>query len=623
MEWASMLNQFFLARLTRQRTTQRQTEVELEYETGSRRNSGSLKTAFDQLSTSDYSSISGSCKLSSKRRGVISSVSPVTPASPDCDRLLSSPNDDPLTDIEVQSTNHVWDSDLDLLEDEGVWEREAEFAHVQKLVGSTIVKDAVRLLLPHSNLRELPDSDFSIIFHSPSILKPKDLKQIMSDTLHFTHISQVVQILPEGLLHTFEEPHSALLFIPLTHNLSDEGKENVVCLFSSTSTNPRWKRLPRTSVKVDFTANFLIVKTCSLGLFTVFYEDPSKIVEVSKVIRRRIGGELNVKPVPGMKIIFPRGSCPEDFEAKVSVFYNFEPWHPDNIVTEYNDLACPIVKLSPSNYNFNGKSVIIELPVPRYRDIHEKYPEADFKIYQSHTQLGDPLIWEELDPTVVSTNKFKNGEVTVSFKVKHFTFFKTVWNKVICNLPSFVNWVAFPMKCQAYMQEVKEDKSFSLEVICFKDEEIHTNRQPSTYPHLVGSSLKPKLVRPGNLSIRLNSGKFLPNTEAGEEEILEKIEMDFRGSDFSKQFACVFKEIVRVDKGTFGKVIVDRIDGDMNKVENVFEFNLTKQGVETEAGPSGPTSGDAWSAVAIRELACSMGISNMWRQFADFVGVTK
>ena len=150
-----------------------------------------------------------------------------------------------------------------------------------------------------------------------------------------------------------------------------------------------------------------------------------------------------------------------------------------------------------------------------------------------------------------------------------------------------------------------------------------TSRQTRIYPHLVGSSLKPKMVRPGNLLLKLNSGKFLPNTEAGEEEILEKVEMDFRGSDFSKQFACVFKDLARVDKGTFGKVIVDRVDGDMTKLENVFEFNLTKQGVETEAGPSGPTSGDAWSAVAIRELACSMGISNMWKQFADYVGVTK
>ena len=552
---------------------------------------------------------------------MLSSLSPVSPASPLSDRVLSSPNDDPLTDIEVQNTNHVWDSDES--QDEGVWEREADVTHLERLVGSIIVKDDVRLLLPHNNLMELPPSDFSIMIHSPSILKPKDLLQIMPDTLHYTHISHVVQISPEGHGPIFQEPHCSLLFIPLTHNLCEEGEANVVCLFSSSLTNPRWRRLPPTSAKIDHTSNFLIVKTCSLGLFTVFYEDPSKIVEVSKVIRRRIGGELNVKPVPGLKINFPRGSCPDDFEAKVSVFFNFEPWHPDNIVTKYNVLACPIVKLSPGNYNFNGKSVIIELPVPRYREVIEKYPDADFKIYQSHTQLGDALVWEELDPKVVSTNKYRNGEVTVSFKVKHFTFFKTVWNKVICNLPYFVNWVAFPMKCQAYMQEVQEDKSFSLEVICFKDEEIQTSRQPSIYPHLVGSSLKPKMVKPGNLLLKLNSGKFLPNTEAGEERILEKVEMDFRGSDFSKQFACVFKDIAMVDKGTFGKVIVDRVDGDMTKLENVFEFNLTKQGVETEAGPSGPTTGDAWSAVMIRELACSMGIRDMWRQFADFVGVTK
>lgn len=42
--------------------------------------------------------------------------------------------------------------------------------------------------------------------------------------------------------------------------------------------------------------------------------------------------------------------------------------------------------------------------------------------------------------------------------------------------------------------------------------------------------------------------------DAGEEESMEKEEPDFRGRDFEKQFACIFREDLKVDRGTFGKV---------------------------------------------------------------------
>ena len=35
---------------------------------------------------------------------------------------------------------------------------------------------------------------------------------------------------------------------------------------------------------------------------------------------------------------------------------------------------------------------------------------------------------------------------------------------------------------------------------------------------------------------------------------MEKEEPDFRGRDFEKQFACIFREDIKVDRGTFGKV---------------------------------------------------------------------
>ena len=58
-------------------------------------------------------------------------------------------------------------------------------------------------------------------------------------------------------------------------------------------------------------------------------------------------------------------------------------------------------------------------------------------------------------------------------------------------------------------------------------------------------------------------------------------------------------------------------------MENLFEFNLTKQGVEAEMVLPMESSNDEWSMVAIRELAYNMGLKDDWRRFALSIGVTK
>ena len=589
---------------------------------GDQRRSSDTVNSFDRLSTSDYSS-SGSSKVSLNRGSRPQNITPLSPLSPASDgsspKQFSSPEDSEQThtDVEVQNINgdDVWDSDVDMGEDVE-WERDAELHYLQQLQGSTIVKDNILLLIPHRNHLDIPNTSFSISVQPSTILCPRDF--ILPDTLHYRHLSPVVQVSPGGHHNLFSAPHLAYLFIPLTHTLDQELRDNLVCLFSSSSYKPSWKRLPRDSCKVDTTANFLIVKTCAVGLFTVFYEDRQKVEVVEKRIRRRIGGHLQVESCPELKITFPRGSCPEDINAEVRIFHNAEPWHPDNVETEHKVLACPIIMLGPPGYRFS-KDVVIELPVPHYYEVTARHPSAEFKIYQSHTLHGDPLLWEELDPKRISINKYKNKQVTVSFPVSHFTFFKIVWN-TLCRYTYFSNLVAVPMKCVAFMQEVQEDNTFSLEVICYNTDQ---GRADSIYPHLVGSSQKPKLVKPGNILVKLNSMKFLPNTEAGEEDVLEKLEEGFRGSDFSKQFACVFKEGTKVDKGTFGKVFVSSVDSEKIKMENLFEFNLTKQGVEAEMVLPMESSNDEWSMVAIRELAYNMGLKDDWRRFALSIGVTK
>ncbi|UYV71831.1 K02A2.6-like [Cordylochernes scorpioides] len=125
------------------------------------------------------------------------------------------------------------------------------------------------------------------------------------------------------------------------------------------------------------------------------------------------------------------------------------------------------------------------------------------------------------------------------------------------------------------------------------------------------------------LLVRLKSELFEADTDAGEDPLLIKFEYDFRGREFEKQFACRFrKEKPNVQKGTFGKVIVER---KMKEGENepIFEFNLQKTGLESDT-PFFEGS-DRWSMVAIKELAGTLHINeeSNWKKFANHIGFTK
>merc|ERR1719481_1845671 len=181
------------------------------------------------------------------------------------------------------------------------------------------------------------------------------------------------------------------------------------------------------------------------------------------------------------------------------------------------------------------------------------------------------------------------------------------------------------MNCKAYMEENSEDNTFGMEAICFVDGTGADRMQHSNYRYCVGSNLKPKMVKPGRILVKLKSQKFEANVEAGEEEKMEKEEPDFRGRDFEKQFSCIFKKDMKtnIDRGTFGKVVLDRIGENRQRIENLFEFNLNKTGIETEASP--PDNTDSWSCIAIKELAGNLDLleEERMKQFASYIGFTR
>ena len=583
-----------------------------------------LATSFDQLSTSDYSSnVSNASSNIRRSNESTSAISPRSDVFPNDYTKNYTPEDriNSFADIEVQNlSDNDWDTDPED-PDPVSWEHNADFEYFTSQCGFLVQKDNIRLLIPPSNRLSLSNRRFSI-----SLLTSDHLLPVTGLRIH--HVSPIVQISPTGLL--FDD--TAYLFIPL--DVEVENPAWLSCLFSNTdpSHQPHWQPLSKDSFR--YQSGWIVLQTCYLSIFTVIYEEP--MPTISKRIRRRIGGSLKLDSHSGLKVTFPRGSCQEDIEAKLKVLYDCEPYNPTvpstSKVDVHGSLACPIIMLGPHGYHFNvnRKAVEIELPVPHYREILELFPRARLVIYQSSTREGDALKWEKVEVDRQSINNYKTGITSVSFPVYHFSFFKIVWdiltNKLYeakMGVSYFTPWISFPMKCQAYMEENPANNAFGLEVICFNNENNPEQIQTSNYRYCVGSSLKPKLVRPGRILIKLKSQKFCADIEAGEDDEMEKEELDFRGRDFEKQFACIFKDDLKVDRGTFGKVIVDRVGPDKQRIENCFEFNLKKSGIETEK--VAPENSDRWSVVAVKELAGHMNLleDENWKKFAGYIGFTR
>ena len=539
------------------------------------------------------------------------------------DRLQApSPNN-----TEVQ--RDLWDTDSEGTPGDVAWEEEAD---VEKLKADfenrkCIILDAgeARLLLPQENLRSLPTSDFSLSLPDPAPRLSTGVRD------HYDQlVSPIVQTSPTEFsgVELFHSHSPAYLILPVF--IEPSSSFQLQCLYKDDQQSSGWQLLPRDSFR--FLDGFVLLKTCCLhAFFTVVYREALPIVE--KRIRSRIGGSLFYSNGPSrIKVKFSRGTCTEDTDAFLKILNDQMPGS-----TEFEpNLACPIVMLGPHGFKVgpNRKMVEIELPVPAYREIMERCPTAELVVYESDTQEGKPRNWCRLDLKRTSIHKYfpvQSGYVSISFGVYHFSFFKVVWENlsdmlysVKKNASYFLPYVSFPMNCKAYMEENPKDNTFGMEVVCYVDGTGADRMQNSTYRYCVGSNLKPKMVKPGRILIKLKSQKFEANVEAGEEERMEKEEPDFRGRDFEKQFSCIFKKDLKtnIDRGTFGKVILDRVGENREKLENLFEFNLNKTGIETEVSP--PSSNDRWSYVAIKELVGSLDLieESKMKKFAMYIGFT-
>jgi len=550
---------------------------------------------FDQFSTSDYSSnssISITLQNSIDSSSGLSSTPSVKGEIENDSQMRLSPSDG-------------WESDSSTQEDLP-WGSKADFAYFDSQRPMILKYEDVHLI---HHVRQTLDVSLSKVAVNLDT-KPKT-------NLRTHHVSPIVQIHPQGC----QQDTPSRLYIPL--DIKPINPEWLQVLYSpSNSHSLDWRPVEKDCFRYCYP--YIVVYTSVFAVYTVTYEEPFPVIR--KRMCRRYGGRVELAESKGFKVHFPRGSCSGDVDCSLTILYDHDEC--TNKEPEKFALACPIIRLGPHGYKVDRKAVEIELPVPHYKEIKSKFPDANLLIYQSNTS-ENPLYWEPLDVDRQSIHEYRhNNLISFSFPVHHFSFFKVVWDILADNLYKakmgvsyFYPWISFPMKCQAYMEE-SDKHNFGLEVICFNSERNPEQVQTSNYRHCVGSNLKPVLVKPGKISVQLRSGKFRADVEAGEDEEMLKEESDFRGRDFDKQFSCIFIEEKVVERGPFGKVIVTRNPGLVDK-EELFNFNLNKTGKETE-NPITEKS-DRWSVVAVKELAGHLNISrdvDRVSSFARYIGFT-
>ncbi|KAG1652899.1 Ankyrin-2 [Nymphon striatum] len=511
-------------------------------------------------------------------------------------------NDDLSSEASSHLCSDISDSDYDSDKDVKEFSRDTRNARMLKNQNVTVI-------IPDNNICRYDRDDFRLEIIEETSCMPSFNEFIVQ-------ASKVVSVEPHGA--EFFETHPALIYLPITEKI--RSNDRLICLCSNTpgGKSPCWEEMHPSNYTIR--GGRIVIKALHFSLFAVVIE--RQYPEVQRIINHH-GGILRMACVPGLEVYFPANSIVDEVNAVMRVF--FENESPN---FQEKALASPIIMVGPHSYQFNSESdpVTVSLPIPDYAKIMQIFGPniAKLSVWQSSTKEDEPRSWEQIDVNFEIVSD-ENSNMSVRFQVNHFSFFKALWDvlsgslyEVKVGAAYFYSYISFSMMCQAFMEENKDTHCFGLEVICFRSD----NKFPevTNYKYRVGSSLKPKLVRPGVIVVRLKSELFEANVEAGEDPLLIKEEPDFRGREFEKQFACKFKQLP-ISKGAFGKVIVERKVSSGQR-EPLFEFNLNKTGRETETTVE---NSERWSAVAIKNLADTLQITEdkNWKVFAQHIGFTK
>ena len=216
-----------------------------------------------------------------------------------------------------------------------------------------------------------------------------------------------------------------------------------------------------------------MIRAWHFSLYTVIVSCPYP--EVTRTVPVDKPTVIQVDTVKGVKVAFSDHSLDNDFEARVKVFYSDDPTIPESEVGEEregNALATPIVMFGPHGVTFN-KDVLIQLPLPDCDQIIRKFgvdPSQSLTIYHSPTGEHDPLAWEPCR-VKYTIEKETDGSYVIVFPVRHFSWYKSVWDILSSTLHGakvgvsyFYPYIRFAMMCTAMMDETADTRSFGLEV---------------------------------------------------------------------------------------------------------------------------------------------------------------
>ena len=497
----------------------------------------------ESANTSDY----GTASESSRKSSAVE-----TPLHSSYDQMsgVSSLEDSPVLsefDVNCRLSATGWESEVESLQN-GAWDLCDDFEINQTF--QKLKEQGVDVKIVHSGgvVTLLPcSSSSSSSSTANSSLCNYKLKMIKEDEyggtckrLGTVPASHVVGLEPPyGSSFFMATSYPAIIFLPL---LVDLGPTDVLeCLYSNSTTPtatttgaaPQWEKM--SSENYYISAGKVVISTHHFNLITVVVRP--QLLESRRLIRQRSGGRLRNPTTPGVEINFPRGSLQEDITASVRVLF-------DDEIYERRALASPIVMVGPHGYQFrtDQPAVSIRLPIPDYVKITDQF-DGKLSVWQSSTSEDEPAFWERIDVDVIIERDSISRLYTARFPVYHFSFFKILWDCLSTSLfeakmgmSHFYPYISFSMMCQAFMEENADTSRFGLEVICHRSD----RRLPelTNYKHRVGASLKPKLIKPGKIFVRLKSQLFEADIDAGEDQEMVKEEYDFRGRDFEKQYAC-------------------------------------------------------------------------------------
>ena len=347
-------------------------------------------------------------------------------------------------------------------------------------------------------------------------------------------VTPVIKAGPHGLHFPADSP--AILILPHCFPLGSSHDYRLVPMCSNTGPHQptRWEPLPLQGLICHlFQDHHVIFPTTHFSMFAVILVCPYPTSEA--VIIPEEGGTLQTPDLPGFVVRFPPHALLSTTTVKATVYYADGPYHLQD--DETGTLASACVGLEPHGTVFYHP-VKVSLPVLGSPNAISQ-SGARLQVWWApfNPERVAVLEWSELSCVEVTVTLIPGGLVA-SFDLKHFSFFKLVWNYCRDTVVRITEGAMFAyrglrnciisMICQVFLSTPQSDQTCAIILVAYK----FGNPLPplSNYPLKVGESGAVQLTV-GRIEVAL-SGEL--SSHLCENSLVRTLV--FSGEDFSVQF---------------------------------------------------------------------------------------